>query len=89
MGGGGGWGWINKRSYSNLACRYCDEGSQETQEHLQECSGCVYERKGLDFSIWVGVVMFWRRMITKIAATVALGHVSLLPVCDSFIPAVS
>ena len=37
----------------------------------------------------VGVVMFWRRMIAKLAATVAPGHVGLTPVCDNFIPAVS
>ena len=80
----------NKRSYPNLDCRYCKEGSQETQEHLQERkTGCVYEGRGLDLSRWVGVVMFWRRMITKLAATVALGHVGLLPLCDSLIPAVS
>ena len=79
----------NKRSFTNLSCRYCDEGSQETQEHLQECTGCVFERRGLDLSRWVGVVMFWRRMIAKLAATVALGFVGLTPLCDSFIPAVS
>ena len=78
----------NKRSFTNLNCRYCKEGSQETQEHLQECSGCVYERRGIDLSRWVGVVMFWRRMIAKLAATVALRNVGLTPLCDSFIPTV-
>ena len=68
----------NKRSFTNLSCRYCDEGSQET--HLQECTGCVFERRGLDLSRWVGVVIFWRRMITKRAATVALGHIGLTPI---------
>ena len=61
----------NKRSFTNLSCRYCDEGSQETQEHLEECAGCKFERRGLDLSGWVGLVMFWRRMIAKLAATVA------------------
>ena len=36
----------NKRSYPNLDCRYCKEVSQETQEYLQECSGCDHERRG-------------------------------------------
>ena len=79
----------NKRSFTNLDCRYCKEGSQETQEHLQECSGCNHKRRGLDMSGWVGMVMFRRRIIAKLAATVAPGHVGLTPVCDNFIPAVS
>ena len=66
----------NKRSFTNLDCKYCKEGSQETQEHLQACSDCNHERRGLDMSRWVGMVMFWRRMIAKLAATVALGHVA-------------
>ena len=74
---------------TNLECRYCKEGGQETQEHIEECSGCNYERRGLDMSRWEGKVMFWRRMIAKLAATVAPGHVGLTPVCDNFIPAVS
>ena len=50
----------------------------------------VIMREGvLDLSRWVGVVMFWRRMIAKLTATVAPGHVGLTPVCDNFIPAVS
>ena len=74
----------NKRSFTNLSCRYCDEGNQETQEHLEECAGCKFERRGLDLSGWVGLVMFWRRMIAKLAATVALGHVCLTPLSHSY-----
>ena len=58
----------NKRLFTNLECRYCKEGGQETQEHIEECSGCNYERRGLDMSRWEGKVMFWRRMIAKLAA---------------------
>ena len=80
---------INKRSFTYLSCRYCDTGSQETEEHIETCGGCKFERRGLDLSGWVGLVMFWRRMIAKLAATVALGHVGLTPLSDSCIPAVS
>ena len=76
----------NKRSFTYLHCRYCKEGCQETQEHLEECLGCNFERRGLDLSRWEGRVMFWRRMIAKLVATVALGHVALPPLCDSIIP---
>ena len=47
----------NKRSFTNLECRYCKEGGQETQEHIEECSGCNYERSGLDMSRWDGDVL--------------------------------
>ena len=30
----------NKRSFTNLSCRYCDEGSHETQVHIEMCGGC-------------------------------------------------
>ena len=69
----------NKRSYTNLSCRYCDEGSQETQEHIETCGGCKFERRGLDISGWVGLVIFWRRMTAKLADTAALEHVGLMP----------
>ena len=79
----------NKRSFTNLSCRYFDEGSQETQEHIETCECCKFERRGLDLSRWVGLVMFWRRKIAKLAATVSLGHVGLALLSDSYIPAVS
>ena len=60
----------NKRSFTYLHCRYCKEGCQETQEHLEECLGCNFERRGVNLSRWEGRVMFWRRMIAKLPATV-------------------
>ena len=75
---------IHQRSYINLSCRYCDEGSHETQEHI-ETKVCKFEGKGLDLSRWVVLVIFWRRMTAKIAATVALGHVSLITLSDIYI----
>ena len=55
----------NKRSYTDLFCRYCNEDSQETQEHIETCAGCELERRGLDMSGWRWL------MTTKITATTA------------------
>ena len=38
----------NKRSFVNLTCRFCDDGSEESQEHLERCGGCLFERRNLD-----------------------------------------
>ena len=56
----------NKRSFNNLSCRFCDEETEESQEHLEECSGCDYERRTLRMTNWKGKVIFWRRMTAKI-----------------------
>jgi hypothetical protein len=59
----------NKRSFNNnLSCRFCDNNTEETQEHLEECRGCEYERRGQKMSDWSGKVIFWRRMTAKISA---------------------
>ena len=58
----------NKRSVTDLGCRFCRDNTQESQEHLEECSGSVFERRGLDLSDWRGLVAFWKRMTAKIAA---------------------
>ena len=42
----------NKRSYTDLSCRYYNEDSLETQEHIETCVGCTFERRGLDMSEW-------------------------------------
>ena len=60
----------NKGSFKdNLNCRFCDSDSEETQEHLEECGGTRYERRGLNLSGWFGLVSFWRRMMKKISTT--------------------
>ena len=61
----------NKRSFNDLSCRYCKDDSQESQEHIETCEGCVFERGGLDMSDWKGVVIFWRRMTAKINVAAA------------------
>jgi hypothetical protein len=57
----------NKRSFNNLACRFCDDETEESQENLEECSGCDYERRSQKMTTWKGKVIFWRRMTTKIS----------------------
>ena len=55
---------------NNMQCRLCSEGSDETQEHLQLCSGTLFERRGLDMSGRRGLVEFWRRITVKMAAAI-------------------
>ena len=67
----------NKCSFLvNLKCRFCDLGNEETQEHLEECGGTRYERRGLNMSGWFGLVSFWRRMMKKISTTTAAADVT-------------
>ena len=54
-------------------CRLWSEGSEETQEHLQLCSGTFFERRGLDMSGRRGLVEFWRRITVKMAAAIWRG----------------
>ena len=59
----------NKRSFTNnLWCRFCDDETEETQEHLEGCTGCEYERRGQKMSDWTGRVIFWKRVTAKIVA---------------------
>ena len=76
----------NKRSFTNLACRFCDDETEESQEHLEECRGCEYERRSLNMTKCKDKVTFWRRVTTKITdwgrgerltAAVAGGHISM------------
>ena len=57
-----------KNSYRDLSCRFCQDGVQESQEHLIECRGCWHERRNLDLYNWKGMVIFWRRMTAKYEA---------------------
>ena len=56
----------NKRSYNNLSCRFCEDDTEESQEHLEVCRGCDFERRKQKMSKWKDKVTFWRRMTTKI-----------------------
>ena len=63
----------------NIYCKYLgtnslqhsnsiDNDAEETQEHLEVCTGCEYERRGKKMSEWTGKVIFWRRVTAKIVA---------------------
>ena len=60
----------SKNSQSNLSCRFCNHGLQESQEHLEECEGTNHERRGLDMFRWSGLLVFWKRMTAKMEAAV-------------------
>ena len=57
-----------RHSWDDLACRYCDLGDDESQEHLEMCGGTEFERRGLEMRNWRDRLLFWRRMTVKIAA---------------------
>ena len=57
-----------KKSHEDLSCRFCSGNAEESQDHLQECSGTEFERRGLDLSRDWGMVNFWKRMMKKLAA---------------------
>ena len=54
-----------KRSYKDFSCRICQSGRKETQEHLEVCVGCEFERRGLKMSVRSDKVKFWLRMEKK------------------------
>ena len=54
------------RSYKDPSCRFCQSGEEETQEHLEVCVGCDFERRGLKMSGRSDIVKFWLRMEKKI-----------------------
>ena len=54
-----------KGSHAKLDCRLC-LGPPETQEHLQECHGAWFERRGLELEREVDLITFWRRISVKL-----------------------
>ena len=54
-----------KGSHTKLDCRLC-LGPPETQEHLQECHGAGFERRGLELESEVDLITFWRRISVKL-----------------------
>ena len=57
-----------KRSHKDLSCRFCDLGPTENQEHLEECDGFRFERRGLNLDSLLGKVRFWGRAVVKLTA---------------------
>ena len=39
---------------------------EESQEHLEECPGCEFERRKISMRNWKGRLIFWRRMTARI-----------------------
>ena len=42
------------------------QGTQETQEHLQECYGAGFKRRGLELEREVDLITFCRRISVKL-----------------------
>ena len=57
-----------KRSHKDLSCHFCDLGPTENQEHLEECDGFRFERRGLNLDSLLGKVRFWGRAVVKLTA---------------------
>ena len=57
----------NKKSHNSLRCRFCDDDTEESQEHLVACSGGDFERRKLKMTKVEDKVTFWRRMTKKIS----------------------
>ena len=57
----------HKRSWrNNLECRFCDDKILETQEHLEECGGLSWERRGLKMDTVGGKINFFKRVEKKL-----------------------
>ena len=57
----------HKRSWkNNLECRFCDNKILETQEHLEECGGLSWERRGLKLDTVGGKINFFKRVEKKL-----------------------
>ena len=54
--------------FNIIIIRFCDNDTEETQGHLEECTGCEYERREQKMSEWSGKVIIWRRVTAKISA---------------------
>ena len=50
----------------HISFRFCQSGEEETQEHLEVCVGCDFERRGLKISVKSDIVKFWLRMEKKL-----------------------
>ena len=49
-----------------MHCRHCNLGCDETQEHIEKCTGFSNERVKLDLSKGEGKLIFWRRVMFKL-----------------------
>ena len=56
----------NRASPAYLMCNLCDEEKVETQNHLESCTGCEEERRGLNMEVRKDKLKFWTRMTVKL-----------------------
>merc|ERR1711892_1064223 len=49
-----------------MQCRHCNPGCDETQEHIEKCTGFSVEREKIDLSNGEGKLVFWRRVVYKL-----------------------
>ena len=49
-----------------MQCRHCNLGCDETQEHIEKCTGFSGEREKIDLSKGEGKLVFWRRVVYKL-----------------------
>ena len=45
-----------------MSCRLCTSGGNETQDHLERCNFFQTKREGLDLTIRMHKVIFWRQV---------------------------
>ena len=57
--------YLTEMSYKDFSCRFCNTGEEETQEHLEVCVGCEFERRALQLSVRNDRVKFWLRIEKK------------------------
>ena len=57
----------HRRSHLNdLSCSFSKGPMEESQEHLEQCPGCEFERRKISMRNWRGQLIFWRRMTARI-----------------------
>ena len=61
----------------DMGCRHCDTGTDETQEHLEVCTGFSHEQRGLKMNDEKGKLIFWRRMAPKLKALINEDHLKV------------
>ena len=49
-----------------MECRHCTNGEHETQDHLERCSFLRNKREGLDLTIRMHKLIFWRHVTRTI-----------------------
>ena len=55
-----------RASHADLTCNLCDANEVETQDHLEVCTGCEVERRGLTMETRKDKLKFWTRMTVKL-----------------------